>query len=222
MKALYDDWVDAVKSLNKKQNAGPRLFSQYAGQIQLISSFFAQPPQSLNLLEFGMGWGFWSRMAQASGYQVSGLELASDRAAHARLMGLEVLEQLPEPGPHFHFVYANQVFEHLTDPLDTLRQLRHCLTSDGVIYLRVPDGRSVAKQLKTSGWSPELDAIHPLEHINCFTRNSLRELGSRAGLRLVQAPVRLSWGSLWGGVKREISDRYFTTHMFFKIDRKGG
>ncbi|MFA9419664.1 MAG: class I SAM-dependent methyltransferase [Gammaproteobacteria bacterium] len=216
MAALYGDWVDAEASLQKKQNARAKRFRQYAGQMQTISRLFPILPGQVNLLEFGMGWGYWSRMAQAFGFRVSGFELSPERAEYASSLGVEVIDTLPNAGPHYHFIYANQVFEHLSSPLETLKQLQSRLKPDGVIYLRVPDGRGIEKKLALSGWSSELEAIHPLEHINCFTRDSLCELASRAGLVAFQPPPRLSLGSLWGGIKREYTDRFLTTHVFFK------
>jgi len=216
MAALYGDWVDAAASLHKKQNARAKLFKQYAGQMQTVSRLFPMLPGQVNVLEFGMGWGYWSRMAQAFGFRVEGLELSPERAEYAGSLGVEAIDQLPEAGQHYHFIYANQVFEHLPDPLETLQQLQTRLTADGVIYLRVPDGRGIEKSLAQSGWSSDLDAIHPLEHINCFTRDSLCELAARAGLVAFQPPLRLCLGSLWGGIKREYTDRFLTTHVFFK------
>jgi len=216
MAALYGDWVDAKVSLQKKQNARAKLFKQYSGQIQTVSRLFPILPGQVNILEFGMGWGYWSRMAQAFGFRVSGFELSPERAQYAGSLGVEVIDKLPQAGSHYHFIYANQVFEHLSSPLETLQQLQARLRPDGVIYLRVPDARGVEKVLKQSGWSSELDAIHPLEHINCFTRESLCQLAWRAGLVAFQPPLRLCLGSLWGGIKREYTDRFVTTHVFFK------
>ncbi len=214
--ALYGDWIDARPSLHKKQTASARLFKKYASQIEVISRIFPRPPHEIGILDFGMGWGYWSRLAQAFGYRVAGLELSPVRVAHARSLGISVIDKLPDPGPHYHFIFADQVFEHLPKPLLVLQQLRDRLTPDGVIYLRVPDGRDIENRLARSGWSPDLDAIHPLEHINCFRRTSLRRLATHAGLVQIQPPLRLSLHSLWGGIKREFFDRYITTHLFFR------
>jgi hypothetical protein len=82
--------------------------------------------------------------------------------------------------------------------------------------IRVPDGRGVAAQLEQRGWSPELGAIHPLEHINCFTRKTLVYFAAKAGLKPFNPPLRLNWGSLWGGIRREVTDRWQTTHLFLR------
>ena len=216
MTALYGEWVDTDYSLHKKQTARARLFKQYASQIEILSRLFPHPPHTVAVLEFGMGWGYWSRMAQAFGYRVQGLEFSRRRAAYARSMGIEVLDSLPSARAYYHFIYANQVFEHLPTPLETLELLRDRLLPDGIIYLRVPDGRGVEARLAREGWSAELGAIHPLEHINCFTRTTLLKLAANAGLTPVRIPVHLNINNLWGSIKREFMDRYITTHIFFK------
>jgi len=216
MRALYQDWIDNAASLHKKQAAKAKLFIQYAGQVQSLMALMADAPAQTRLLEYGMGWGYWSRMAQAHGLDVCGYELASDRREHAQAMGIKVIDELPPPGPHFECIYANQVFEHLPDPAATLQQLSDCLVAQGLVYIRVPDGRAIAERLKRSGWSPALDAIHPLEHVNCFSRKTLIDMAAGAGLKPVSPPLRLNWGSLWAGLKREVADRYLTTQVIFK------
>jgi len=216
MQGLYQDWIDNAQSLRKKQTAKASLFRQYAGQIQTLMRLLPGDPTQMRVLEYGMGWGYWSRMAQAHGLDVSGYELASERREYALAMGVKVVDELPPPGAHFECLYANQVFEHLPDPLASLRELCARLTPDGLVYIRVPDGRGIADRLARHGWSSELDAIHPLEHINCFTRKTLIDLALRAGLRPLSPPLRLNWGSLLNGLKREIVDRYLTTHVIFR------
>ena len=216
MLALYQHWLDQQASLAKKKAAAAKMFRQYAGQVQTLTRMLGGRPDRIRVLDFGMGWGYWSRMAQAHGLDVSGFELSPERQQHARAMGLRVVTELPEPGDRFDCVYANQVFEHLPDPLDTLRRLRARLSPRGVIYIRVPDGRGIAHTLEQYGWSPGLDAIHPLEHINCFTRSTLVRLGAEAQLHPVSPPLRLALGSLPGGLMREFADRFVTTHLYFR------
>jgi SAM-dependent methyltransferase len=216
MQLLYHDWVDQEHSLQKKRNAGAKLYLKYAGQIQTLSRLFDKPPAQTSILDFGMGWGYWCRMAQAHGYDVSGYELSFDRCKHARQMGLRVIDSLTQGEDQYDFIYANQVFEHLADPLQALSELCHCLKQGGIVYLRVPDGRGIDSRLQRHGWSPELGAIHPLEHINCFTRKTLIKLAASAGLHPFNPPLRLNWGSIGGGIRREISDRWFATHLMFR------
>jgi len=215
MQALYEEWVDQARSLAKKQQKQARLARQYQGQLHSIAQVFARPPAALKILEFGMGWGYWSLQAQAEGFDVTGLELSPRRRAHAQSMGVKTIEQL-SGDIRFDCIYANQVFEHLPEPRRTMADLCACLNADGVIYLRVPDGRRIARMLASHGWLPEMDAIHPLEHINCFSRKTLIRLGRDCGLEPFSPPPRLNLKRLWGGIKRELTDRFITTHVFFR------
>jgi SAM-dependent methyltransferase len=215
MRMLYRDWIDQELSLQKKQAKKAKLSRQYAGQVQSLSRMIVKPPQQVRVLDFGMGWGYWSRVAQTQGYDVYGLELSVRRVEFARAMGIRVIDSLAAAEVEFDYVHASQVFEHLPDPLQSLREICRYLNADGIVYIRVPDGRGVARQLVRSGWSPELGAIHPLEHINCFTRKTLTDLAAQAGLKRIDPPLRLKLDGLWGGIKREFADRFVTTHLYF-------
>ena len=216
LQTLYEDWIDHDRSLHKKQTAGVKLYHQYAGQIQTLMRLFRQPPDQVRILDYGMGWGYWSRMAQAHGFNVVGLELSRRRQKYARGLGVAVIDALPTGKATFDFIHANQVFEHLPDPVQSLRNLCQQLKPEGIICIRVPDGRGIAAFLEQRGWSPELDAIHPLEHINCFTRKSLISLTTKVGLKSFNPPLRLNWDSLWRGIRREVSDRWLSTHLFLR------
>ena len=216
MQALYQDWIDHAQSLHKKETAKSKVYRQYAGQVHTLSRLFDKQPGQVRVLDFGMGWGYWSRMAQAHGFDVVGFEMSAERSEYARQMGVSVVDDLAAVEDGFDCVYANQVFEHLPDPIESLRTICQHLNPDGVIYIRVPDGRGVDQSLARRHWSPELDAIHPLEHINCFTRKTLISFAASVGLTPFNPPLRLNWGSLWGGIRREIADRWLTTHLFLR------
>ena len=216
MQTLYEDWIDHPQSLHKKQTAATKLYRQYAGQMQTLARLLQQRPDQTRILDYGMGWGYWSQMAQAHGFVVIGLELSRQRRDYARQMGVTVIDALPVELAGFDCVYANQVFEHLPDPLQALVDLCRQLKPGGIVCIRVPDGRGVAARLEQRGWSPELGAIHPLEHINCFTRKTLLSFTAKAGLKPFNPPLRLNWDNLWGGIKREVSDRFLTTHLFLR------
>jgi 2-polyprenyl-3-methyl-5-hydroxy-6-metoxy-1,4-benzoquinol methylase len=215
MQLLYRDWIDQELSLQKKQAKKEKLLRQYAGQVQSLARLIPKPPEQVRLLDFGMGWGYWSRVAQAQGFDVYGFELSTRRVEYAREMGIRVIESLAAAEVEFDYVHASQVFEHLPDPLQSLREICSYLKPRGIIYIRVPDGRRIARELTKTGWSSELGAIHPLEHINCFTRKTLIGLAAQAGLKPIDPPLRLNLDSLWGGIKREFADRFVTTHLYF-------
>lgn len=125
------------------------------------------------MLEFGAGWGFWSRMAKAYGYEVYGFDTSEPRATYARSQGVEYYTSLDEIADEsFDFLFSDQVFEHITDPVDALRRVARALRPGGIARIAVPNASGAASLLKKSSGRP-LKELRPLEHINGFTYTSL-------------------------------------------------
>jgi 2-polyprenyl-3-methyl-5-hydroxy-6-metoxy-1,4-benzoquinol methylase len=132
-----------------------------------------------------MGWGFWSNLAKAYNYNVTGVEISTTRVEFAQQSGLRVIEEISqEKSNSFDYIYSNQVFEHIPNPKETIRELARILEKNGIIHIQVPNGRGIERGLRHPNWKAQKDAIHPLEHINCFNRNSLKVLADQAGLSL--------------------------------------
>ncbi|HEY5657397.1 MAG TPA: class I SAM-dependent methyltransferase, partial [Myxococcota bacterium] len=186
MGRLYEDWIGAEHSLAKKTRADAALFERYAAEAAAISTLLGRPPHEIRVLDFGMGWGFWCRMAAAFGYDVEGFEASEARRAYARGMGVRVVDALGDR-PRYDFVHCHHALEHIASPYDTLAALARVLTPGGVIGISVPDGRGVAERLRRPDWRAAKDALHPLEHVNCFEAHTLLSLCRRAGLEPVPA-----------------------------------
>jgi predicted SAM-dependent methyltransferase len=120
------------------------------------------------------------------------MEVSAARIAHATEAGIPVLGWDDLRDKHFDFINAEQVFEHLADPLDTLVRLAAALKPGGIIRINVPPGHDIKRKLQNPDWSlparsPEsLNDVAPLQHLNCFTFESLVRMGAKAGLREVE------------------------------------
>ncbi len=210
---LYHAWISAELSCRKKKEADISLFAGYAGDLLFVSNLLAKRPYEINVLDYGMGWGFWLLMAKAFGFNVKGFELSEDRAAFVERNGIDVIMNPDElDQKEFDFVNVSQVFEHLSHPTETLRALVLSLKNDGIIRISVPDGKGIEKALLNSGWKPSKDPIQPLEHVNCFTHQTLMKLGEANGLQ----PIRLSLvqclrGNLKFGL-RSVLGKYLRHH----------
>jgi len=165
-----------------------------------------------------MGWGYWCRMATAFNYRVTGLELSSERVAHAQSLGVDTASNFSDiEVSSIDFIYANQVLEHVENPGEIIGELKKLLAPSGILLLRVPDGRGIADELRTAGWKSSMKAIHPLEHINAFTRTCLLTASRDIGLKEVRAPMRLSAHTpahFWRSAKREYNDRFRLPHVY--------
>ncbi len=219
MAELYDRWIGSEDSLQKRVDGG---IGRYARQMGVIAALFPRKAApEIHVLDFGMGWGFWCLAAKARGFQVVGLELSEERLRFAREQGIESWRTLSDnPTANFDFINAEQVFEHIPQPRETLTALAARLNPGGVVRIAVPDGAGMEHRLARQDWQAAKDALHPLEHINCFTRQTLTALGQAAGLRVVHPPLQpASARGLQDMLKSAAGNayrRFFGTAMYFR------
>jgi SAM-dependent methyltransferase len=159
------------------------------------------------VLDFGCNWGKWASMALAHGCDVYGVEVNRDAAAFCATRGIKMVSQAELGRDRFDFINADQVMEHLTDPLGVAQLLASSLKPGGFMKLSTPDNPRLARQLRAAQASGSnavlesgtVDSLLPLVHVNLFDNASLRLLGQRVGLRAMRLPL-LKWlgaGQLW-------------------------
>lgn len=211
MGLLYDVWISTEDSFKKTQGKLP---AAYARQIRFIQQFFpGQSPEQIRVLDFGMGWGRWCLAAKSAGFQTTGFEISTERATYAEQNGLRVLQSTEDLlKEQFDFINADQVLEHVPNPREVFEVLADRLMPGGVIRVAVPDGKDIPRTLAKTGWRPDLMAIRPLEHINCFTRQTLIQAGQSAGLTVVRPPLIIKREDGWKGTIRNIA---FTLYRWF-------
>lgn len=221
MKKLYSTWILPEQSLLKKESADIALFTGYAREAQNIFFLLSKKCFEISVLDFGMGWGYWCQMAKAFGYSVSGFEISKERIEFARKNGIDVIENLDDAATRkFDFINAEQVFEHIANPLSTLKTLASSLNKKGVIRISVPNGRDIERKISKPGWKVSKNSIHPLEHINCFTHKTLIKFGEAAGLELIKQPFltsnKLGLESYVKGIFKKYYKQLFSTSLYFR------
>ena len=77
----------------------------------------------------------------------------------------------------FGVIILHHVFEHLPDPVASLRALRRRMTKDGVLYVEVPD---------VSSFSKPVDHFFDAMHLWSFTPATLRATLSRGGFKIIR------------------------------------
>lgn len=191
MAQLYDQWIPPEASFQKKRKAPVVVRNGFARQCAQIVNMFGQPPHRIHVLDYGMGWGTWLQMARAYGLDAAGLEIAPSRIQHAQSLGLDVVNPNNIQPRSYHFINAEQVFEHIPDPVTTFRSCGLWLRQGGIIRIAVPDGRRSARRIRAKRWKPADVPTLPLEHINVFTPKSVRQLGKEHGFVAIQPPFVL-------------------------------
>lgn len=167
---------------------------RYASEIEQCVKYFGGNPSQLDVLDYGSGSGLWLDMARAYGCRTAGADVG-----HADLLersGHEAVSPSALPTGRFHLVNTEQVVEHLVDPLTAVRAMASALRPGGILRVSVPNGSDIRERLEDADWtaakgSPRsLNAVAPLEHLNCFDHRSLRRLAVRAGLEPFRYPLR--------------------------------
>jgi SAM-dependent methyltransferase len=197
-----------------------------------------------------MGWGNWARMCSAFGIESYGIEISSERIANAMKYGIPNLELDKLAENQFDYINTDQVFEHLDNPKDVINQLSKALKIGGILRISVPDGNNVKNVTEKMDWlapklsKDSLNIVAPLEHINCFTTESLLILANQAGLKWKYIPyypsiqiiesdnsflnkLKISFSIpidimkiIWRVIKKAIGIQYkkspFATNLFFE------
>jgi SAM-dependent methyltransferase len=141
-------------------------------------------PARRRLLDIGSGPGFFLKTANARGWRVMGIEPSQQAAAHARSLGIEVVEgffgeESASSLGSFDAINLNNVLEHVPDPITILLQAGALLEPGGVICVNVPNDFSpfqiAAAATGTTGewW------IAPPHHLNYFDFATLSNLLER-------------------------------------------
>lgn len=94
----------------------------------------------------------------------------------------------------FDFVMLNHSFEHMPNPLDSLRALKALLAPAGALLIRVPLAEGVAWQRYRENWV-QLDAPR---HLYLHTVDSLRRLAEVGGFSVVEVVYDSHAMQFWG------------------------
>jgi SAM-dependent methyltransferase len=197
--ALYDVWLNS----SYRPEADAEYLSQVAApartrdghELFAVARTLGGSCDSLRVLDYGMGWGLWARIAHGLGAMTYGFDLSASRCEYARAHGIEVVELDDLRGLGVDFVNADQVFEHLTSPVEVATLLASALRPGGILKIAVPRADDIASRLRSPDFDAprssraSLGAIHPLEHVNCFSPRSLTALARRVGLVPMRVPL---------------------------------
>ena len=185
---IYNEWLDAEKVLERHDRKRQlNFFISLAGDIVKVIRHFGVLPSELQFLDFGMGLGTWCQLAKGYGSDVYGTDISKVRCEYVKASGIKVISIDELDAYKFDYINADQVFEHLATPLETLCGLREILKPNGIIKISVPNGCDIKSRLEVNDWrAPDdsetsLGAVAPFEHINCYNYDVLVNMAAMAG-----------------------------------------
>lgn len=220
---LYDsgDTAELGARLHAEERGG--------GIFERVTAF--RPVSEIgSVLEFGAGGGWNLAWFAKAGVRARGVDYSRELVELGRRRGLDMVQgSLDVIDGSYDVIVANQVIEHMTDPIGTLRRLRELLTDDGVLFVAVPDIGAFGPALLQSA------------HVYYFGRRTFEWVMSAAGFRArhyergnpdeVQAGVFVKSGApptpadVLADHPREVRSmfrRYQLTHRLMPLLRAGG
>tara|TARA_Y100000590_G_C15613488_1_gene974800 strand:- start:401 stop:1276 length:876 start_codon:yes stop_codon:yes gene_type:complete len=181
---LYEEIISLKKSFEKKRDLDLKNFNSSFNEIHALQSLIDKKSHDIKVLEFGGGWGYWSRFIKSLNYQVFVNELSVTRKKFLEDNSLKIIEDLENTKETFDIIYSDQTFEHLNYPKEILDLLYKKLNRNGLIFLKFPNSFNFKRKLKNN-YVPNKDAVHPLEHINLFNLKSFKTMTKDLNLSIL-------------------------------------
>lgn len=203
---IYSEWINYDGAKSRREGLQHKMISQFNFEQHLLRYWGKRKP--LKVLDYGMGHGEWLDVAFVFGHEVYGYEYDENRQSNAANGKVKVIGYNDIPNSNFDFINTEQVFEHLAYPYEVLKVLKSGLKKDGLVRISVPSGNGVKERLKTAkplvfhkNKPPYLNAVDPLQHLNCYSGKSMKVMAERAGLQQYQMKVGwvISSKSDWTG-----------------------
>lgn len=170
--------------------------------------------ESVRILDFGCGYGRFLSMCSLFGFDAVGVDRASARRDNAVFPILPDIDDVR--GMSFHTVTLFEVLEHLDDPRSILQQLAGLLLPNGILVVETPDCEGVVGIESREDYLK----IHPLEHINGFTWETMQRMVQDLGFVRIVPPAAYVTTSLKyvarHSVKEALRARMNRTQQYFR------
>ena len=184
------------RSLSKRFFSRTRFYSNnatLAERVRIILDEGKTGPARYSAFEYGAGWGYFSLMVKAFGFDILSLEVSRERTESLQSLSIPTIASLKELYGEFDYLHSDQVFEHIANPLEVFKKITSHLNTRGVFFISVPNGNNIKKRILQNPHNYFLKDVYPLEHVNCFSTKSLVVLARRAGLKPVKAVTAIPY-----------------------------
>ncbi len=136
------------------------------------------------ILDIGCGNGTELYKLKAMGWETYGVEMDAQASERARAKGIRVftgdLFGAKFPDQFFHVVRMSFVLEHLSNPRETLQEIKRILAPKGRIYISIQNAGSLHYRL----FGPRWFSLDIPRHLFSFTPKTIQRLLSSMDLDL--------------------------------------
>lgn len=180
------------KKYNKQINDSSRknqeeelefLNMQYGDILDIIK----EEAPGKKIFDIGCGYGNFLKFCQERGFEVLGIDSASNAIKCAKARGINVFEAEVEDIKHvtkekYQAVVMLNVLEHLREPYKVLTYIKdHILQRGGLLVIRVPNDFNMFQLIANQEYNLNYWWVSPPQHINYFTVNHLEQLVKKCG-----------------------------------------
>jgi len=181
---LYNEIISEEESWLKKKNNENNTRKKYHRIFRLIKSLLQKDNSEIKILEFGAGWGVWSKFMTSLNFKVDTIEISNAKINFLKENNLKNYLKIEELNSKYDLIYSEEVLEHLPLPRGTLFQLSKHLNSDGYMIHLFPSSYMFKLKLKFN-YQPKKDCAHPLEHINLFNKECFEKMLNGSDLKIL-------------------------------------
>lgn len=145
------------------------------------------------ILDYGGSGVFFDEIATDS------KQFVYDKAKKAELGKITILECLEEFDNYFNFIMSTQVLEHVSNPVEMVKEIYSKLKPGGYAYIAVPQEPNVPNNMNLIQKVQKLN--HPFvmhEHINAFVPQTLKYILKNTGFKIIDCkkagyPHKYEW-----------------------------
>ena len=180
---LYEKLISPKDSFNKKKNIITTNYKEYTLDAKIIKKLIKKNNNEIKILEFGCGWGFWTKFMKELNFDVETVEISDSRIDYLEKNGIQNYRNINNINKKFDLIFSNQAFEHISDPLQTLNNLKNKLNENGFMFHKFPSSFLFKSRL-TKNYKPKKDCAHPLEHINILNYKCFQTMCDKNNLKI--------------------------------------
>lgn len=150
-------------------------------RISLITQFAKKKSK---ILEIGSGYGFFLKNMHKLGYDVTGVEISSERRkilkriTNAPILSINIDESI-KTNEKFEFILLFQVLEHISNPINFLTNIQKLMKPNGKIFVEVPNIQDSQLKINKSyeNW------FWQRAHLNYFSPKMLKKVLEKSGFK---------------------------------------
>ncbi len=138
------------------------------------------------LLDVGSGIGVLLNQAKKRGWDPYGIDIKRDSISFAKQQfcvnaNVSTLEDAGFENNFFDAIVMNDLIEHVSNPINTLKIANKLLKSDGLIFLSTPNIESLMAKVFGAHWLH----LKPNEHIYYFSPSTMSLVLEKAGFKML-------------------------------------